>query len=46
MTFNASGIPGCDKVGQLAQMLVGLQGIAMSASQAEQLKALYDSLHE
>ena len=27
-------------------MLVGLKGIAVSATQADQLKSLYDSLHD
>jgi len=40
-----SGIPGWDRVGQLAQMLVKLKGIAVSASQANRFKALYDVLH-
>ena len=43
---DASGIPGWDRVGQLAQILVGLKGIAVSATQADQLKSLYDSLHD
>ena len=43
---DVSGIPGWDKVGQLAQMLVQLKGIALSASQADQLKVLYDALHD
>ena len=43
---DVSGIPGWNKVGQLAQMLVQLKDIALSASQADQLKVLYDALHD
>jgi len=43
---DVSGITGWDKVGHLAQMLVELKGIALSASQADKLKVLYDALHD
>ena len=41
-----SGIPGWDMVGQLEQMLMKLKGIAVLASQADRLKALYDAPHD
>jgi len=41
-----SGIPGWDRVGKLAQMLVKLKGITVSASQADRFEALHDSLHD
>jgi len=44
VTLDARGIPGWDKVGQLAEMLVGLTGIAVSTAQVTRLKDLYDAL--
>ena len=38
--------PGWDKVGQLAEELVGLTGIAVSAAQAEKIKALCNALDD
>ena len=46
ITADPRGIPGWDKVGQLAEELVGLTGIAVSAAQAERIKALCNALDE
>ena len=40
------GIPGWNKVGQLAEALVELTGIAMSAAQVDRIKLLYDALDD
>ena len=40
ITADPRGIPGWDKVGQLAEELVGLTGIAVSAVQADRIKAM------
>ena len=40
------GIPGWEKVGQLAEELLGLTGLAVSVAQAHRIKALYDALDE
>ena len=40
ITVDPRGIPGWDKVGQLAEALVSLTGFAVSAAQAEKIKAL------
>ena len=40
------GIPGWDKVGQLAKELVGLTGLSVSVAQAERIKALCDALDD
>ena len=45
-TADPRGIPGWDKVGQLAEVLIQLTGIAVSAAQASQIKALYNGLDE
>ena len=45
-TADPRGIPGWDKVGQLAEVLIQLTGIAVSAAQASQIKALYNGLEE
>ena len=46
ITVDPRGIPGWDKVGQLAEELVGLTGIAVSAAQAEKIKALCNALDD
>ena len=46
ITADPKGIPGWDKVGQLAEELVSLTGIAVSAAQAEKIKALCNALDE
>ena len=46
ITADPRGIPGWDKVGQLAEELVGLTGIAVSAVQAESIKALCNALDD
>ncbi len=40
------GIPGWDKVDRLATALLDLRGMCVSASQAEQIKRLYNDLAE
>ncbi|XP_065905191.1 uncharacterized protein [Dysidea avara] len=45
-TSDTRGIPGWDKVGNLAKLLTELTGIAVSTHQAGQLKALYDALDD
>ena len=37
-------IPGWEKVGQLAEELLGLTSLAVSVAQAQRIKALYDAL--
>ena len=44
ITPDPRGIPGWDKVGQLAEELVGLTGLGVSAAQANRIKALCDAL--
>ena len=46
VTVDPKGITGWDKVGQLAEELVSLTGIAMSAAQAEKFNALCNALDE
>ena len=46
ITADPRGIPGWDKVGQLAEELVGLTGIAVSTAQAERIKALCNALDD
>ena len=46
ITADPKGIPGWDKVGQLAKELVSSTEIAVSAAQAERIKALYNSLDD
>ena len=48
ITADPRGIPGWDKVGQLAdhEELVGLTGIAVSTAQAEKIKALCNALDD
>ena len=44
ITPDPRGIPVWDKVGQLAEVLVSLSGLAASAVQAERIKALWDAM--
>ena len=46
ITPDPRGIPGWDKVGQLAEELVGLTGLAVSVAQAQRIKALCDALDD
>ena len=41
-TLDPRGIPGWEKVGQLAKELLGLTGIAVSTTQADRLKVFYN----
>lgn len=45
ITEDSRGIAGWDKVGQLAEVLVSLHGIGVSAAQAQRIKSHYDALH-
>ena len=45
-TADPRRIPGWDKVAQLAEVLIQLTGIAVSAVQVSQIKALYNGLEE
>lgn len=41
---DALGIPGWDRVDELAKSLIELEGLAVSASQAQDIQRLYDRL--
>ena len=43
-TIDPRGIPDWEKVGQLAEEFLSLNGIAVSMAQADRLKALYTAL--
>ena len=46
ITADSKGIPGWDRVGQLAEELVNLTWIAVSAAQAKRVKVLCNALDE
>ena len=46
ITSDPRGIPGWDKVGRLAEALVGLTGLAVSAVQAKEIKTLCNALDD
>ena len=46
MIADSKGIPGWYKVGQLAEELVSLTGIAVSAAQAARIKTLCNAVDE
>ena len=43
-TVDSRGIPGWEKVAQLAQVLVGLDGLSVSNEEVQKIKALWDDL--
>ena len=46
ITLDPRGIPGWDKVGQLAGELLGLTGFAVSVAQAQRIKAFCNALDD
>ena len=43
---DSRGIPGWDRVGELAKAFVGLSGLSVTTSQAREIKRLYNNLLE